>query len=165
MGWVIYNVMETKNGKKGYVMLAQNMARNFANRGWGKYYDKKRVKTHNAGDIMSSSGHVYIVVGTCTDGSVVLLHSSPPGVQLCGTSTPKGNSNSMAVKLARKYMRTYYPSYYKKFPNCSRGTSYLTDYHKFRWNLKSNVMSDPDGYRKMTPEKILKDLFRKKPTG
>ena len=39
-------------------------------------------------DVMSSTckccGHVWIVVGQCKDGSVVLLHSSPAGVQLCG---------------------------------------------------------------------------------
>lgn len=163
IGWCIYNVMETKNGKKGYVMYAQDMARNFAKRGWGKFTNKSKVKDHKAGDIMSlPSGHVYMVVGTCKDGSVVLLHSSPPGVTLCGTSTPSGKTNSQAVKLAKYYMKRYYPNYYKKFGDCSRGRSYLRDYHRMRWDISGkSVMTDPDGYRKMRADQILKDLFRK----
>ena len=164
IGWCIYNVMETKNGKKGYVMYAENMAKNFAKRGWGRFTNRRKVKTHQAGDIMSlPSGHVYMVVGTCKDGSVVLLHSSPPGVTLCGTSTPSGKSNSQAVKLAKRYMKKYYPAYYKKFGDCSRGRSYLRDYHRMRWDISGkSVMTDPDGYRKMSADQILKDLFRGK---
>ena len=160
VGWAIYNIMETKNGKKGYVMSASRMAKNYASRGWGTYTEKGKVKNHKAGDIMSSSDHVYIVVGECKDGSVVLLHSSPPGVQLCGTSTPEGKSNSQAVKLAKKYMKKYYPEYYRRYPNCSRNVTYLQLYNRFRWKPDGTVMSDPEGYQDMTPDKILKDLFK-----
>ena len=160
IGWCIYNVMNTTSGKKGYVMSASKMAKNFASRGWGTYRSKKSVKNYKAGDIMSSSGHVYMVVGSCSDGSVVLLHSSPPGVQLCGTPSKSGKTNSKAVALAKKYMKTYYPTYYKRYPNCSRGMSYLRDYNQMRWKItRTSVMSDPDGYQKMTADRILKDLF------
>lgn len=160
IGWCIYNVMNTKSGKKGYVMSARKMAKNFASRGWGSYRAKNKVKNYRAGDIMSSAGHVWMVVGQCRDGSVVLLHSSPPGVQLCGTPAPSGKSSSRAAALAKKYMKKYYPGWYKKFPNCSRGMSYLRDYAQMRWRIsKTSVMSDPDGYRNMTAEQILKDLF------
>ncbi|MGN0355076.1 MAG: hypothetical protein ACI4EI_08360 [Muricoprocola sp.] len=160
VGWAIYNLMETEDGKKGYVMSARRMAKNFANRGWGTYTEKGKIKNHKAGDIMSSSGHVYIVVGECEDGSVVLLHSSPPGVQLCGTYTPEGKANSQAVKLAKKYMKKYYPEYYKRYGGCSRNVTYLQLYNRFRWKINGTVMSDPDGYRDMTADKILKDLFQ-----
>lgn len=109
------------------------------------------------------AGHVYMVVGSCKDGSMVFLHSSPPGVTLCGTTTPSGKTNSQAVKLARKYMKKYYPVWYKKFGDCSRGISYLTDYHQMRWDISGkSVMTDPDHYRKKSAEQILKDLFRKR---
>ena len=128
IGWCIYNVMESSNGQKGYVLYAEDMARNYARRGWGTFTKRSKVKNYKAGDIMSNpAGHVYMVVGSCKDGSVVLLHSSPPGVTLCGTSTRSGKTNSQAVKLAKKYMKKYYPVWYKKFGDCSRGKSYLVD--------------------------------------
>lgn len=160
VGWCIYNILNTKSGRSGYVMKAGKMAKNFASRGWGSYTAAGKVKNYRAGDIMSSSGHVWIVVGTCSDGSVVLLHSSPPGVQLCGTPSRSGKTNSKAIRLAASYMKKYFPGWYKKYPNCSRGSSYLHDYAQMRWDITGNaIMTDPDSYRKKSAEKILKDLF------
>lgn len=164
IGWCIYNVMNTKNGESGYVMKAQEMASDFASRGWGKYISRSRVIDYKAGDIMSSAcqdcGHVWMAVGSCGDGSVVILHSSPPGVQLNGTPAGDGTADSQAVKLARYYMEKYYPDWYKKYPDCERGFSYLEDYAQFRWDVSGNsVMSDPDGYRSKDADAILKDLL------
>lgn len=161
VGWTIYNAFNTKSGNSGYVCLAQTMTRVFANKGWGSYTAAGAVKNFRAGDIMSTSaGHVYIVLGSCSDGSVVFIHSSPCGVQINGTYTPSGNANSKAVRLAEKYMKKYYPKWYKKFPKCSRGTSYLTQYSQMRWYLTGNcMMSDPDGYAEKNASQILKDLF------
>ncbi len=160
IGWSIYNILNTKSGNEGYVMKASDMASNFASRGWGNYTYKTGVKDYRAGDIMSMPGHVWMVVGQCKDGSVVLLHSSPPGVQISGTATKTGNKNSQAVALAKKYMKKYYPEWYKKYPDCSKGSSYLTQSSRMRWDLSGkSIMSDPDGYRKMSAEQILKDLF------
>lgn len=161
VGWCIYNILNTKNGKTGYVMKADKMAKNFASRGWGSYTPASRVRNYRAGDIMSSSGHVWIAVGQCSDGSVVLLHSSPPGVQLSGTPSKSGKKNSKAVKLASSYMKKYYPKWYQKYPDCSRGASYLHDYGQMRWDISGNaIMTDPDRYRNMSAEQILKDLFQ-----
>lgn len=160
VGWCIYNILNTKNGKKGYVMLAQKMAQNFASRGWGSYKASYLVSDYRAGDIMSSGSHVWIVLGQCGDGSVVIMHSSPPGVQLAGTPDKKGRANSEAVQLAAYYMKTYYPAWYKKFPNCARDGSYLTKYGQMRWDVSGkSVMTDPDGYRNMSASQILKNLF------
>ncbi len=162
IGWCIYNILETDNGKPGYVMSAKLMAPNFASRGWGTFTAAGNVRNYRAGDIMSTaSGHVWMVVGQCSDGSVVILHSSPPGVQLMGTPTPGGNTNSEAVALARQYMQKYFPTWYQKFPNCSRDGSYLTNYSQMRWDISGNmIMSDPDKYRNKTADQILADLFR-----
>lgn len=163
IGWCIYNILNTENGKKGYVMLAQKMARNFASRGWGTYTAKSGVKNYRAGDIMSSSGHVWMVVGQCSDGSVVLLHSSPPGVQLAGTPSRSGKTSSRAVKLAKYYMKKYYPGWYSKYPNCAVSGQYLTQYARMRWDLTGDmIMTDPDNYRNMSADEILKDLFASK---
>ncbi len=162
VGWCIYNILEVENGQPGYVMLAQNMSKNFASRGWGSYTAAGKVKDYQAGDIMSTSaGHVWIVVGKCSDGSVVILHSSPPGVQLAGTPTPGGKQNSQAVALARNYMQKYFPEWFEKFPDCAKGSSYLTDYSQMRWDLSGKViMSDPENYRNKSANKILRNLFR-----
>lgn len=160
IGWCIYNILNTQNGKEGYVMLAQKMAKNFASRGWGAYTSAGKVKSYRAGDIMSSSGHVWMVVGQCSDGSVVLLHSSPPGVRLAGTPSRSGKTSSKAVKLAKSYMKKYFPEWYKKYPGCTASRSYLTQYAQMRWDISGDaVMTDPDGYRNMSAEQILKDLF------
>ncbi|MCD7735517.1 MAG: Ig-like domain-containing protein [Lachnospiraceae bacterium] len=160
IGWCIYNILNTTSGNPGYVMSASKMASDFSSRGWGAYRAKSAVSNYRAGDIMSSSGHVWMVVGQCSDGSVVLLHSSPPGVRLCGTSSASGNTSSEAVKLATHYMKTYFPAWYRKYPSCSKGSSYLTDYAQMRWDLSGNsIMTDPDGYRNMSADEILADLF------
>ena len=165
VGWTVYNTLHTKKGKagEGYVDKARNLARNYAGNGWGSYKKASLVKDYRAGDIMSSSGHVYIVIGECSDGSVVLVHSSPAVVQICGTVTPAGKRNSKAVRLAKTYMRKYFPSWYRKFPDCVRDSSYLTKYSQFRWNLsEGNILEDPDGYRNKSPKYILEDLLKNK---
>ncbi len=42
-----------------------------------------------------------------------------------------------------------------------RGSTYLSHYGQMRWKStgENAVLSDPDGYREMSPEEILKDLF------
>ena len=110
------------------------------------------------------AGHVYIVIGKCKDGSVVLVHSSPKGVMINGTVSRSGKVKSKAWKLARKYMKKYYPVWYNRYPDVSRGLSYLNNYGRMRWHLgtKNSVMSDPEGLRKMSAKKVLKVIFNEK---
>ena len=75
---------------------------------------------------MSKEGHVWMVVGQCEDGSVVLLHSTPPGVSLAGTLLEDG-TKSQAVQLAEAYMSRYYPEWYSKYDGYGKDYSYLTD--------------------------------------
>ncbi len=161
VGWTLYNTFYTTSGKAGFVMPAEYMARKFAGYGWGSYTSAYSVKNFKAGDIMSTSaGHVYIVVGSCSDGSVVLLHSSPKGVMISGTTTRSGSKKSEAISLAKKYMKNFYPKWYKKYPDVARGASYLTSYSRMRWYLGvDTLMSDPDGYTTKTAAQVLKDLF------
>lgn len=161
VGWCVYNVRNTANGKKGYVYSASKQAKKFSEMGFGSYTPAASVRDYKAGDILSSSGHVWIAIGQCSDGSVVLMHASPPGVQISGTATPGGKKNSKAYKLAKKYMKKYYKSWYKKYPDVSRGASYLSGYSRMRWDVESDkaVLTDPDGYQDMSPEHVLEDLF------
>ena len=47
--------------------------------------------TLKPGDIGYNDGHTWIVLGQCSDKSVVIVHSTPQaGVQISGTTTPTG---------------------------------------------------------------------------
>jgi len=166
VGWCVYNVMNTSNNKEGYVYSASKQAKKFSEMGFGNYRTSSKVHNYKAGDIMSSTcsccGHVWIVIGECDDGSVVLVHASPPGVQLSGTPTLEGKKNSQAYRLAKKYMKKYYKSWYKKFPEVRKGSSYLSHYGQMRFKTSGDdvILSDPDGYQQMSAKEVLKDLFK-----
>ena len=153
LGWALFNLIPNETG---YVMKSGVVVKTLAGYGWGDWRPKSKIDAHIAGDIMGMDGHVWISLGTCGDGSVLILQSSPPGVSLYGTQ--KGRKKSIAVELAEQYIQKYYPSWYGKYPDCKRGASYLTGYDMFRWD--GGFLPDPDGYRNMGPEEILKDLFK-----
>ena len=125
MGWVLYNYLEDKsetddNLKEGYVCKSSQMADKLAELGFGNVTDCKKVcedQDFKPGDIMASKTkyHVYMVLGKCSDGSVLFVHSSPPGLSICGTVDKNNNLNSEAIKLAEEYMTKYYPDYQKNF--------------------------------------------------
>ena len=107
-------------------------------------------------------GHVWISLGTCSDGSILILHSTPSdsragspggGVQLSAI----GNSVSCeAYRLAERYMAAYYPEWYARYPVklCSF-SSYTACAGHFTWSAGY----DPDGYLTRSPAAILQDLF------
>ena len=97
VGWSAYLLFENKYSKEGYVFLAKEMAKKYADIFDGTFVPKAEITKRRCGDIMSSNGHAYIVVGECPDKSVVLLHASPPAISLCGTTTPDGNRQSDAI--------------------------------------------------------------------
>lgn len=156
VGWAVYNVLETENGRDGYVLGATKMAKNYADRGLGEYIPTSDLTEWMPGDIMSMDGHVWIVVGMCDDGSVLFLHASPPGVIFCGTALPDG-SKSQAVALAEQIMSTHYPAWYEKFPNCSRSHSYLTRSWAMRWSR--DVLCDDEDLCGMTAEQIVNMIY------
>lgn len=167
VGWAVYNVLNVKNHGRGYVFSASMQAKKLSELGFGSYRTEHQVTEYQAGDIMSSTcsccSHVWIVVGQCSDNSVVLLHASPSGVQLNGTVTPNGEKNSQAIRLAARYMKKYFKSWYQKFPQMDRGIAYLNHYGQMRWKTTGNgiTLSDPDGLQTMSAEDVLEELFDK----
>lgn len=167
VGWVMYNTFQRSSGHAGFVRPAQKQASIFSGYGWGAYRSPGSYSDYKAGDVMSlASGHVYIVVGQCSDGSVVLLHASPPAVMISGTTTRGGSKNSQAIKLARQYMAKFYPGWFGRYASkIWRGTGYLTDYAQMRWYTTSAeagrtpIVTDPDGYRNKSAAKVLASLF------
>jgi cell wall-associated NlpC family hydrolase len=156
VGWAVYNVLETENGRPGYVMSSSKMAKTYADMGLGIYIPASEITDWQAGDIMSMQGHVWIVVGQCADGSVLFLHASPPGVMFSGTKKADG-SESDATKLAEKIMKEHYPDWYARFPESARPHSYLTDSSAMRWS--TDILSDYEGLRSMTAEEVASMIF------
>ena len=108
------------------------------------------------------NGHVWICLGKCDDGSLVILHSTPSdsingqgggGVQINGVGD---SENCQAVKLAEKYMSQYYPQWWERYHKVYKSFDSYTKYSgkdagKFSWDLK-NTLADPDAMpiRKLT---------------
>lgn len=157
IGWLVYNLLETENGKEGYVVKSSEMARFLAKKGLGEYTESTQVKDWKPGDIMSMKGHVWMSLGSCEDGSVVVIHASPPGVILSGTSLPDG-SESMAVKLAKKYMKENYPKWYEKYAVKACEYKYITDSDRMRWS--EDILKDTYGLREKSAEEVLNWIFK-----
>ena len=120
IGWLIYNLLETEADREGYVFPACWVAHELGIRGFGTFTPTGQVADWQAGDILSSPDHVWLSLGMCEDGSVVMLHATPPGVILYGTKLPDGNKESLAEELAAKYMKNLFPKWCKRFPKHSR---------------------------------------------
>ncbi|MDR3766388.1 MAG: S-layer homology domain-containing protein [Butyricicoccus sp.] len=169
IGWVIYNVMNTQSGQLGYVTSSTRMAQTFASYGWGTKTQAIRQTAFRPGDIISINGHVWMCLGTCDDGSVVILHSTPSesvngksggGVQINGIGA---SADCQAAQLAKTYMSKYYPQWYAKYHSVFKSYASYTAYSgsvagKFSWTI-GRTLSDPDGYAALSAEDILADLF------
>ena len=166
VAWVLYNTFERASGEKGYVLSSTDMANTYASWGFGSRI--KNPKEFLPGDIVSMDGHVWISLGTCADGSVLLVHSSPPGVMICGTEIPgvkHNNSNenleqsttkSIAVQLAEAYMSEKYPDWYRRYPDCEKPGTYLDEVEIMRWNKKT--LTDAVNFQILSGEEMMEYL-------
>ena len=182
VAWAAYNVVNTESGNEGYVMGSTGMAKNFANtRGWGTWTQSFSAPVSHTetdfhvGDIFSMNGHVWICLGTCDDGSIVFMHSTPSdsksgqpggGVQISAMNPKDTGTNCEAYRLASQYMTTYYPAWSARYDAVLKSYSGYTTFTgsnagKFTWSLDgSGLLTDPEGYASMTPAQILADLFQ-----
>lgn len=163
VGWVVQNTLDrpgpgaVRYAGSSYMTFARLMAKNFEDRGWGTYTPKEEVRNYKPGDVLSSQEHVVLVVGQCEDGSVLYLHSGLPGVYLCASRNLRDNAWSQAERLAVKYMKKYFPAWHEKFPGYRGKLAYTSEANQFRWG--EEFLADPEGYRSMAVEEILRDLF------
>ena len=186
VGWALYNTMYDKSLQyPGFVSSAGGMARKFSEQyGLGTF--TRGASSLYPGDIVSTSGHVWIVAGVCDDGSIVLLHSCPTksraegsggGVQLTAVSAKGQEDHSCdAFLLADRYMSRYFPVWYERYETTLFDTDLYLDFPEdkpapgvFHWNITDAALSetaetmtglaDPDGIREMSAEEVLKELF------
>ena len=167
VGWVLYNTFETENMQEGYVMGSTGTAKKLAARGFGEW--TQDITEMKPGEMMSINGHIWISLGTCSDGSTLILHSTPSrsrtnqpggGVQISAIGK---SEDCEAYKLADEYMSEYYPEWYSRYP------IYLCDPDvyfsftgenagKFTWS--ADVLTDSENIRNMTPKEVLEILFK-----
>lgn len=175
LGWTVYNTLESQSGGAGYVFKSTEFAKTLADMGLGAYSAEKLERGGTplqSGDIVSFSGHTYVVLGRCEDGSLLILHSSPTasrtghkggGVQLSAID-PEGNGG-MALELARRYTEKYFPEWYSRYENTAVQYSTYIDFERkggagfFRWSPDKSGLTDPDGILDMSAEEILSLLF------
>lgn len=155
IGWTLYNVFETENGKEGYVRKAATMAKAFAENGWGTFTPAAEIKDYKAGDVMSMDGHVWLCLGSCDDGSVMLMHSSPPGVRICGT--PIDGETSDAILIAQQYMKNFYPEWFEKYPECDVESTYISASDQFRFS--EQTLSDEHKLKDMSAPEVLNWIY------
>lgn len=177
VGWSVYNTLNQTNGNEGYVMSATKMAKTFSEKGWGTYTQDISIPKNDKesdfkpGDIFSMNGHVWICLGTCSDGSIVIMHSTPSDSK---TGKPGGGAqisalgydkNCEAYKLANYYMTRYYPRWSERYDAVLKDINVYTKFKKdskagkFSWDLENGVITDPDNFINKSPESILKELF------
>ena len=178
LGWVVYNTLHDISGEEGYVVSSTGFAKGLADRGFGDWTkevtlpDGSRETAMKPGDIMSIKGHVWISLGTCPDGSVVIVHSTPSqsrtghpggGVQIGAV----GNSeNCEAFVLADYYMSQYYPEWYRRYGvSLKTPETYFESKNattgRFTWFVtgENSVLTDPEGFGELTPAEVLSRLF------
>lgn len=150
--WTLYNTMYTKSGGAWLVYQSTVVADTYFKKGWCTLAKDSSDQTYKPGDVVSMDGHVWISLGQCSDKSVLIIHSSPNGVQISGTA-------GEAATLATYYMKKYFP----KWPFAARtvGSGYLDYVGKARWKTSGSgsVMRDPDGIQNMTANQVIKLLL------
>ncbi len=162
IGFCLYNTFETKNGNQGYVTKAREMGLFLENKGYGHYTEKENIQNYLPGDIMCSHDHVYMVLGECEDKSVLIIHSSPNGVQVNGTVTPQNlyENSSMAQFFADNFMKKYFPGWYEKHPPTIRDNTYLEKFGQFRWHNQNNIFTGISNIYNMNANQILDLLIK-----
>ncbi|MBQ9673577.1 MAG: hypothetical protein IJV39_03015 [Ruminococcus sp.] len=176
VGWAIYNTLETESGKDGYVVGAVRISKMLSEMGYGEWTQDIAAPVSDndykmkPGDIMSLDGHVWISLGTCSDGSVVILHSTPA---VSRTGQPGGGVEMSAIGLSKKceaylladkYMSEYYPEWYERYPvKLADPETYFTfdgeNAGRFTWNTKGDGLTDPENISDLEPSKVLAYIF------
>ncbi len=175
LGWVLYNVTNGAGDDPsgGYVVPAARFARALSERGWGAL-TRDTAGGFRAGDVVSVRGHVWLALGTCRDGSIVLLHATPSpsvtgapggGVQISALS-PEGRQGCEACRLADRYMRACYPQWSQRYNavlcDYERYTAVAADKHtgRFTWALGcGGLLTDPEGCAGKEPAALLAELL------
>ncbi len=165
LGWCVYNLLNTENGGDGYVTASTSFASSLADRGLGTVKAGTPIPTlenYRPGDIVSIKGHVFMIIGVCSDGSVVIAHSTVTesrtgkqggGVQISAVGWTK---TCEAYAVADRFMATNYPEWNARYETDLKDPSvYFPGESGSVFTWSESVLSDPDGIRSMLPDRVL----------
>ena len=81
VGWSVYQIMQSRSGGPMYTDVSGNLGSLYSGKGMGTVVSQAQLASSNwklyPGDIGYNSGHTWIVLGQCSDKSVVILHCTP----------------------------------------------------------------------------------------
>lgn len=168
LGWAICAALYRRSPENGCVFPSTEMAGRLAARGLGTLI---RSPTHFLpGDLFSMDGHVWLCVGACPDGSLVIAHSSPTpdrrgkgaggGVQLTALPPENGPTACDALDLADRYMRRF-PLWCSRYNAITKPRSLYThlSINPNAGLLRFQTLPDPENIRKKDAQSILKALL------
>ena len=188
VGWSIYNTLNSESlSGEGFVMSAALIAYHMGNKAYGTWihevegwsYENPDYKLWaneiRVGDILSTSGHVMIVLSKCDDGSFIIIHSTPNysktgypggGVQISAVNPNDDLSNDceafyLCQEYTQKYFKKWSERYNVKMVSVSTAFNFPEDDHEtglFHWNIDGKI-TDPDNYAQKSAKEILRDLF------
>lgn len=171
IGWAVYNTMCCRSGGPSFVVRASRMAKTYAEYGWGTFVQGGGdCISFQPGDIFSMDGHVWICLGVCTDGSIVILHSTPSmskagcpggGVQVGALGESK---QCEAYRLADTYMRSCCCEWSRRYCAALKSRELYTEEAcetcgRFRWHLNECGLKDPEGIAQMDAKTVLHNLM------
>ena len=168
--WALNNTMFEDPKNFIWYDTAPRTTVNAQNKGWGKRYSANWLFYNvQPGDIVNSSGHIWVIIGKCDDGSRVICHSSASdqgnsgGVHLSGTG---GKAKELAIKyneIINSTMNELYGT--EKGPwFAARGVSKfnrggdvypLNSNTVYRWNIGPSGLADLEGVANMSAEQVL----------
>ena len=189
VAWTIYNTLYRLSlHEKGFVASSTKFAKSLADKNYGTWTHtvegstlsnpnyKLLSKELKVGDILSTNGHVMIVLGKCDDGSFIIIHSTPSkskigspggGVQISAVNpNESGSTNCEAYSLCKKYMEKYFKKWSERYEAVVIDTYKVFNFDDktpttgiFHWDLRKGIITDPNNYETKTAKEILIDLF------
>lgn len=162
VGWAVTQAKEPIGSSKNWILHSSSFGGTYAGNGWGKASVSINGLTnyYRPGDIGYNNGHVWMCIGPSEHGGIVIIHSSPDGVQL--------NGFGGGEKTAKEYMEKYWPDFAQYFSKSNFTANYQSGYQIFRWNIlphgdtSGKGLTDKEGFYDMTAEQILEYLFNPK---
>lgn len=168
LGWTLCATLHSQPQNVGYVCPSTEMAGRLAARGLGTLL--RSPTDFLPGDVFSMSGHVWLCVGACRDGSLVIAHSTPSpdrtgtgrggGVQLSALPPDDSKLSCEALTLARHYMRRF-PTWSARYAAQAKPRAQYTvlpdnpNSGLFRFT----ALSDPENIKNQDAPTILSALF------
>lgn len=188
VGWAIYNTLNSESfAGPGFIMGASRIAQYMGLLEYGTWMHKIEgwsdenpdyklwANEIRVGDILSTTGHIMIVLSKCEDGSFIIIHSTPNlsktgypggGVQMSAVNPNNDLSNDCeAYYLCQEYTQKYFKKWSERYNVKMVSLSVAFDFGDsnprtglFHWKINSKI-TDPDNYYQKSAKEILRDLF------